>query len=181
MAIYYGSALSDSFTALPNTTYQAPADKVGSRLRYDNFHVTVPSGTDFAISDELRIGRLSSSDRIVSMRLSCGTFPASTTISLGLYDIPETNSGAVVDIDLFASGQVLTTALTREEALTEAATIADTDRGKRLWEMLALGAGSDTADPRKQWDLVLTWVSTNPAATGSDLDILVEVEFVAGS
>lgn len=62
--------------------------------------------------------------------------------------------GTVLDVDLFASAHAMD-AQTALDVFTEAV-LGEMDRGKRLWELLAVGAGTDTEDPGLDYMLVTT-------------------------
>ena len=99
-------------------------------------------------------------------------------LNLGLYLAGENHDGAVQDVDLFCSAlDISTAAIDRTDALVEAATLAGTDRGKTVWEQLAVGAGTDTVDPEVWYDVV--GVPSTSCAT-ADTTIVLEAYYTAG-
>ena len=82
----------------------------------------------------------------------------------------------MIDDDLFASALDVTSAIARTESFKEATTLGDTDRGKTLWELAAIGAASYTADPMEDWDLV----GTTDTGTNAALKLSVEIVYTSG-
>lgn len=133
---------------------------------------------DSASGDVLRLFTMNSGDRLYSLTYgSDGGFNASSSNELGLYTHNVEHDGAVLDVDLFGAAIDLTSAV---DASTEAlylGVLGGEDRGKQLWEQLALGAGSDTTDPQVQYDVCLT-LSGEDDATSSTL--IVVAKYTAG-
>lgn len=165
MANFYSDHYSDDGTAATGTAattsiddprIKAPAGISHGKLRYKRGQIATT--TALSAGDVLRFFSLKSSDRILEMYLSKAVDAStSMTADLGLY----TEGGSVLDLDLFgdvanAPFSDITVAVTRSDVLTNAGTVTDADRGKALWEMYALGAGSDTSDPLVNYDIGLT-------------------------
>ena len=122
-----------------------------------------------------RVARVPSNAVIHSIRVLNDAITGGTSYDLGVYDIAGTNSGAVVDADLFASAVDLSSANTAWlELRYEAATTAIIDYAeKTLWFILDVGAATLSSDPNKQYDICFT---ANTVGTGAG-DILCEVEW----
>lgn len=184
MASFYSGLVSSSGTSLGTLPYVAPGFLAGARVRTKVARITVASGTDLATSDKFYFATMNSGDRILDLRLGNDQFPASTTVDIGLYLRGSNHDGAVVDADLFASAVDLNTARTGALVSVFAenfatSTVGASDAGKTLWQLADLGAATLTADPRVEYDIIATEVG-NPSATGSDLDILLLIDYIAG-
>lgn len=127
-----------------------------------------PAGTDF-----IRMMSLKSSDRILDL-FALGVGNTSTAGNVGVYLAGDDNAGAVVDADLFASAFLFTT-VTRTDIFAESAVLADEDRGKQLWELALIGAGTDTEDPHVMYD-----IGIDLTAAGTEDTIILECYYVAG-
>ena len=90
-------------------------------------------------------------------------------VDVGLY---LSEGGAVVDVDFFASAITqLQAAAGYTDVTYESAVVDLPNRGKRLWEQLAL-----TVDPEVEYDVALT--VTTAAGTFQAGDILMKVRYV---
>jgi hypothetical protein len=147
----------------------------GGRLHENVGTLEAVSGD--SIASIYRLARVKSNCRISTLLLSCD---AITTCAgdIGIYDITAVNSGAVVDVDFFASAQSLATALVNTD-VTHEADSADSGAGfgladveKPLWQALGL-----TADPGKLYDIAVTLT----AAAGSAGTISLKVRYVEGN
>lgn len=120
-----------------------------------------------------RMCRVHSSWNVNSLRVYCDSITTGTDYDLGLYDIAETNSGAVVDADLFASAVDLSTAIkTGTEIRFESASVDIADSQKRVWELLVdAGIITDTVDPNKEYDLCFT--GNTPGSAAGTISLLV--------
>lgn len=130
-----------------------------------------------SIASIYRLARVPSNARVSRVLLSCD---AITTCAgdVGVYDIAAVNSGAVVDVDFFASAQSLATALSNTD-ITHEADAADAGAGfgqadveKPLWQALGL-----SADPGKYYDIAVTLT----AAAGSAGTVSLKVQYVDGN
>jgi hypothetical protein len=109
--------------------------------------------------------------------ISCDAI-TSAAADVGVYDIPAVNSGAVIDVDFFASAQSIATAISHTD-ITHEADPADAGAGygqgdveKPLWQALGL-----TADPGKYYDIVAT-LTAAATATGT---LALKVQYVDGN
>jgi hypothetical protein len=123
--------------------YRVPQAINGGYLRYKRGYVDLAG---FFSADTVRLLTLRSSDRLHWMGLSTGFL--SMSIDLGIWDVGSLHDGPVVDADLFMSN-VNIQARSQIEALTEAGTVTDEQRGSQLWEMLGL-----SSDPKISYDIV---------------------------
>lgn len=102
-----------------------------------------------------RLGRIRSSDRVSQLLLSCTAVSTTGAVDIGLY-ATAADGGAVVDADLFASAQLVTSALGNSDITKESASVSTVaNMEKRVWELLAL-----TADPYLDYDVVATSTAT---------------------
>lgn len=141
----------------------------GGRLRESVGAVAVANGD--SIGSTLRLARIHSGDRISRVLLSC-TAITSAEANVGLYDVMDVNSGAVVDADLFASAQSLATAQNKLDITRESAVIIVADAEKQVWQLLGL-----PADPCKYYDIVAT-LTVAATAVGA---VALNVQYVNGN
>jgi hypothetical protein len=104
--------------------------------------------------------------RVTDVILDCDAI-TTCAADIGLYRTAA-DGGAVVDADFFASAQSLATVLNSQNVTNESAVVDIANKGKRLWEMLAL-----TADPGVWYDVVVTLT----AAAGSAGTVTLRVRF----
>jgi hypothetical protein len=138
-------------------------------------------GTAAGIGDELRFMQFKSGDRLHELFVLTDGGCTAGAMDLGLYLSGLNHDGAVLDVDLFCSALVLSTATVwaaaAAEIMIESAVLTDQDRGKPLWEILAVGAGTDTVDPMLDYDL--TGVVTT-ARTAAVTNIVVFARYTSG-
>lgn len=109
-----------------------------------------------------------SSARVSDVLLTCDSTGTTGLADIGLYDTTD-NGGAVVDADLFASAQALTSALDKTSVLHESGVFGKDEVEKRLWEVLGL-----SEDPKKNYDICATLTE----ATISAATLSVHVRYV---
>ncbi len=102
--------------------------------------------------------------------LSCDAVSTSGAIDIGLYQTTD-NGGAVVDADLFASAQVVTTALNNSDVTHESGEYNRDEKNKPIWEVLGL-----TEDPQIDYWVAGT-ITTDMGGAGT---ISLEVLYVDG-
>jgi hypothetical protein len=109
-----------------------------------------------SIASILRLFRVPSNAVMTDLRIYC---PAITTAAtdIGIYRTTK-DGGAVVDADLFASAQVLTSALNGTDVLHESGVFSLTNSAQELWQAAGL-----TSDPSVFYDVAMTLT----AAAGS--------------
>lgn len=159
------------------TTYdpqlKIPAGIGGARLKVKTARATVGTA-GMTSGDELRMMRMKSSDRI--LRISWASDGGSTTYAadVGLYLAGSNGDGAVVDADLFASALALASGGALTEFFAESTVLTDEDRGLMLWQLADIGAATLTADPKVEYDIVLTSTATGTTAVE---EVLLLVEY----
>lgn len=118
-------------------------------------------------SDVIRVIKdVASNTQIWALFASANDASAAGAFNVGVHDTEE-NGGGAIDADLF--GSAIAKNVNRLEILCEnGATIATTDRGNMLWQMLGL-----SADPKKSYDITITPSTT---FTTTALRILLELE-----
>ena len=86
----------------------------------------------------------------------------------------------VIDADLFASGKATGTAILYGAAaatvFTESTNLTDADRGKTLWKLADLGAGTYTADPGGIWAICADFTTIEDATSFYGF----EIDYVSG-
>lgn len=109
-----------------------------------------------------RLFRVRSSDMVWMLKVHCLDIGTTAAGDVGLYDVNDVNSGAVVDVDFFASalsisgGALAGTDITFEAAANNG---VPANGEKRIWEALGL-----SADPFKEYDVVFTQTADTDAA-----------------
>ncbi|MDZ4253537.1 MAG: hypothetical protein U1A72_13300 [Sulfuritalea sp.] len=106
-----------------------------------------------------RFCRVHSSWRPSQLQIASDAITGGTDFDIGLHDIAATNSGAVVDADLFASAVDLSSASALTDRLYEATATNISKIEKAIWELLALAS-----DPGKFYDLTATGNTVGTAA-----------------
>lgn len=124
------------------------------RLRYKRARVTI--GTAAGIGDQIRLMQFRSSDRIIQVFMTSDGGGDAGAVDIGIYKTGAAHDGAVIDADLFGSAVAVDAAVARVDQFKESAILGDVDRGKTLWELADIGAGTYTVDPMEDWDLVAT-------------------------
>jgi len=105
-----------------------------------------------------RFCRVPSNARISQVMVKCAAMTGGA-VDIGVYKT-ESQGGAVVDADLFASAQVLTSALDWVDKTYESTEYSIAESEKPLWEVLGL-----TADPCIEYDIVATVTTQFNAGT----------------
>ena len=108
----------------------------------------------FASSDATsvaRMARIPARARVTMVHLQSDDLGTGGTVDVGLHRT-SADGGAVVDADFFASAvDTDTAAVARTDVTYESGVITIANRGKRIWEQLAL-----TADPQYSYDVTVT-------------------------
>ncbi len=181
---HYGPAVgaTDHFTTQVNPRALVSPGLRHSRVRRSAAQLTVPNGQTMADNDVIRLLDLKSGDRLVQLLFSMDANWGSTAdFNIGLYlKNGPANDGAVVDEDLFAGQIDWSGAITRVDYFDGAnGSLDDWDRGKTLWELAAIGAGSDTSDPQVVYTVATTNSSNNSDAAAA-VEFLCEAYYIAG-
>lgn len=176
MAVWYGTHFGvDAGTgnALVHPPKVVSAGIKHGRIRYNRAMIT-----GLCLSAEvLRFFSMKSSDRLLEIMISSNGGSDAGAIDIGIYLSGNDHDGAVVDADLFASAQATSTAIARTDAFNESAILQHEDRGKHLWELAAVGDGSDTVDPQVSYDICGV-VTTEFTTTASIL--VLEAYYTSG-
>lgn len=130
--------------------------------------VEAANGDSIASKYVLCVG-VPSNARVSKVLLSCDAISTSGAGDIGVYK-STADGGAVVDADLFASAQVITSALKNSDVTFESGSYGVEDVEKPLWEALGL-----TEDPNLLYDIVMTLTT----ATGGAGTVSLQVEAVA--
>lgn len=163
-----GTAVTAADTSPPANGQFVNARVHGGRIKESVGVVAAANGD--SIGSTYRLARVSSSDRISRVLLSCEVI-ATATADVGIYEIA-TNGGAAVDADFFASAQALTAALVNTDVTHESGVFTLANVEKPLWQALGL-----TKDPGKLYDVTATLTA---AATGAG-SVALKVQFVDGN
>ena len=152
-----------------------------SRVRVSLAQLSVPSGQDLADNDVIRLLDLKSGDGLIELLFSMNDQWGSTAdFNVGLYlKGGATNTGAVVDEDLFAAAVDWSGAIAQIDQYA-VGTLDDFDRGKPLWEAVnAVTASTYSSDPHVTYTVAVTCSSDNSATDGI-VELLCEAYYVAG-
>jgi len=122
-------------------------------------------------TDVARMITVQSGSRLIKLELTSNGGSDAGAIDIGLYLTGSAHDGAVVDVDLFASAQTISTAIDLTDVFNESAVLDSTDRGKTMWELAAVGAGTDTIDPLVQYDITIV-PTTSFTTTASILTLI---------
>lgn len=115
-----------------------------------------------SVGSTYRLFRIRSSDRLEALRLWAPDIGTTTAGDVGLYNVDDVSSGAVVDADFFASAVALNAGPYVATDITFEAGAAGgliTNAEKRVWEALGL-----TSDPSREYDVTLTLTGAADAA-----------------
>lgn len=155
--------------------HRPSAGIAGASVYRDRARVSL--STAFLVADEARLFSLPSGARLIELFVTGDGGSTAGAVNIGLYEAGkvESHDGPVIDADLFASALVTSAAIARVDEFDEAGTLGDFDRGKRLWELAALGAGTYTEDPFEKWDVTLT---ATVAFTVAATELVVEAYYV---
>ncbi len=173
-----GPYYSDQFTATTSgTSIDSPSIKVASgvnhgTLRYKRASITFPAS--ITTGEIGHFFKVKSGDRPHFLYLSTLSFTGSAQpADIGLYDA----DGGVLDIDILGAQEDaatglddLTVAIARVDTLASAtAQMTKESVGKPFWEVLALGAGSDTEDPLVEYWVSMTMGTESSVTAGGEV------------
>jgi hypothetical protein len=164
-----------SVTAI-ETDYRIPAGRSHGRLRTKIAHAQLQMLNSSA--DTLRMMTFKSNDRLFQLFITSDDVGTTGDIDIGLALAGNRHDGAVVDDDLFSTTalDVNAAALDRVDQFDNGA-LANIHRGFMMWELLAIGGGTDVVDPHVQYDLILTCTEDFTEALS---DIVFEAVYTAG-
>lgn len=170
---HYSTGL--SITALPATEVNPDAGISHGRVRYKRAQVTALALT----TDTIRMFTMRSDHRLIELVISSDGTSGAGAVNVGLYLTGSAHDGAVLDADLFGSAVTISTAIHRTAVLVESAVLQHEDGGKRLWEMVVIGADplSWTVDPQLRFDVVLV---PSTSFTGTASILTLEAYYTAG-
>lgn len=171
---HYGTD-GDNDTSIADPIKVVSAGISRSRVRYKRAFFT-GLALD-STPDVIRFFTLKSGDRLLELLISSDGGSAAGAMDIGLYLSGTSHDGAVVDQDLFASAQAISSAIERTAVLIEASTLQHEDHGKQLWDMAQIGAATLTADPLVNYDICGT-VTT--AFTTTDSILVLEAYYTSG-
>lgn len=151
------STLISNGTANPKVLNSANAGAPGAVL---NTYAQVAVTTSEVSTNVLRIHRVPSNARVISVRASCTALGGTCAGDIGVYRIAE-EGGAVVDADFFGSAVSFVSALNAVEQLNESGVNTPILQGQPLWQALGL-----SADPRTMFDVAVT-LTANVSTSGN--------------
>ena len=108
--------------------------------------VEIASGDDNG--SKYRVARLQANAVIKEIKILCDAITGGTDYDLGIYEIPETNDGAVIDKDCFMDGQTLASA---SKTINGFNAVDIANYGKQIWELAGISEATS-----KAVDIVLT-------------------------
>lgn len=125
----------------------------GGKLKFVRDTVEVAAGDDDG--SIYRLARIPSNAVIKEITINHDAITGGSDYDVGFYDIPDTNSGAVIDKDNLADGLDLSSGTSKDGlASVDAASLAS-----KAWSLAGL-----SADPRKLVDVALTANTVGTAA-----------------
>ena len=171
MTVWYSDhfgtdGIADNSLASPIKIVSAGVNR--SRVRYKR--ATVTGLALNSVPDVIPFFKMKSGARIINQWISSDGAAAAGAMDIGLYLWTAHDIGAAVDVDLFSSAQAISTAIHKTAALIESDVLQHEDAGKTLWEMAAVGAGSDTVDPLVEYAICGT-VTTSFTTTAPILTL----------
>lgn len=126
----------------------------GGKLKFVRDTVEIAAGDDDG--SKYRVARIPSNAVLSEVTIANDAITGGTDYDLGVYDIPDTNSGAAIDADALADGVDLSSASRTVDGLQ---TVDIANLHKKVWELAGL-----SANPNKLVDLVLTGNTVGTAA-----------------
>lgn len=143
------------------------------RTKIAHFQGILLQGT----SDTVRLMTFKSSDRLFNLFWTSDDAGLTGDVNIGIALSGLRHNGDVVDDNLFSTValDVNAAAIDRVDQFVNGALGAE-HRGLQMWELLAIGGGTDTEDPQTQYDLIITCTEDFETAT----DIVVEAHYTAG-
>lgn len=136
----------------------------GAALHESAGTVTAAAAAD--ATSTYRLCRVPSNARVSQVLLSNGASGAAGAVDIGLYQTND-NGGAVVDADFFGSAVLITAAQTHADVTHESGVYTIANSEKSLWSALGL-----SADPQREYDVVVTVTAAPSAATAMSLKVL---------
>ena len=184
MATYYTSAVSS--TSLPPQNVNAASGTVTgfAHARARKTYTTYSNASPYvATTDLLVVGLFKPSDRIMDIKFYTDGAGTNGAIDVGVYSVAKANGAltyTVIDADLFASAKATGTAILHGSAtatiFTESTNLTDADRGKTLWKLADLGAGTYTEDPGGLWAICADFTTIEDATSFYGF----EIDYVSG-
>lgn len=118
------------------------------------------------IGSKYNLCSIPSNARMSALKLSCDDLGSVGAADIGLYQTTD-NGSAVVDADLFASAQVMTTALFQANVLLESTQYNIDEMEKPIWEVLGL-----SEDSKIDYDVVMTLTAATEFAGSITLEAM---------
>lgn len=143
------------------------ADAAISRGDIKEFVGAVTANNDDSVGSVYIMGSIPSNARVSQVLLSCDGAATTGAADIGLYQTTA-NGGAVVDADVFASAQALTSTLSNSDVTHESGVYGIEDSELYLWEVLGL-----STDPNIHYDVALTLTAALDAAD----DVVLKVRW----
>jgi hypothetical protein len=126
----------------------------GGKLKFIRETIEVAAADDNG--SVYRVARIPANAVLKEITIACDAITGGTDYDLGFYDVPETNSGAVIDKDALMDGQTLASASRVIDGLQ---TVAIENLHKKAWELASISAATT-----KYVDIALTGNAVGTAA-----------------
>lgn len=126
----------------------------GGKLKFIRETVEVAAADDDG--SVYRVARIPANAVLKEVTIACDAITGGTDYDLGFYDVPETNSGAVIDKDALMDGQTLASASRVIDGLQ---TVAIENLHKKVWELASISEATT-----KYVDIALTGNTVGTAA-----------------
>jgi hypothetical protein len=124
--------------------------------------------------------RFREEDRLYNLRISSDGGSDAGAINVGLFEAGSNHDGTVIDADLFASALTISSAIDETEIFDESSVLSGIDRGKRMWELAAVGAASYTAAPNLVQGFEIAFTVSTTFTTTNSVIVLI-ADYTSGS
>jgi hypothetical protein len=175
MAIYFSNLIgADGTTDTVIEVGKRPAPgQYGGQLKIARAFIIFTAAT----GDVLRFFTLPSGVRLHHIFFHCTALGTTVPVDLGLHVAGPAHDGVVIDADMFASALAAGSAIARTDEFLESAgpQFVEADRGKFLWQLADLGAGTYATDPFQDWDVTGTVGTVSAGVSGT---VTLEVQYI---
>lgn len=168
MATFFSDNLADP----TDNTDLGVSFRASAGIKHARTRTAISRVTALALTtDTVRMVTLRSSDRLLGLELATDGGSTAGAVNVGLHLAGSAHDGAVEDADMFATAVVVSTETDLVDIMTEGTLIDGVDRGRTMWEIATLGAGTNyTEDPHIDFDITLT-ASTSLSVAASELTL----------
>lgn len=182
---YYGSAVSSTGAPAQNVGGAAPSTAGFAHARVRKIISVYSNASPYvATTDLLVIALMKPSDKLIDIKFYTDGAGSNGAFKCGLHSVARANGAlatpVVIDDDLFTATKATGVAILYGSAIatifTTSGNLTDADRGKALWKLADLGAGTYTEDPGGIWAIVVDFTTIEDATSFYGF----EIEYVSG-